>query len=221
MKFNSWCAAMLMGSLLAGAGCGQEVSSFQDSKVEVQWSVMPLGCDLAEIDSVEVQLENQRNSYAASSDCEQGSTWLEDVVSGRYDLTLRGKTQGGDVTFGADVQEFAVRAGTEVRTGAVELEALPGEAKINWEFDDAGGCSAAGVSSVEVIAYDKAHHEAGRGAKACDEGSLKFQKLRAGEYLFYVRSLGDGPRQEGMVTGEIGRGESVDMSVKLVDTAVQ
>ncbi len=216
MKVERWCPALLIMGLMWGMGCGQEVAPFEEATVAVDWSVMPLGCAVAEVESVQVRLENRRNTYETTASCERGSTVLEAVVPGRYDVTIRGRTQQGQATFGASLEGFAVRPGVDVRTGVVELEALAGSAHVDWNFGVSHDCITAGAEQVEIIAYDKGHHEAGRVVRGCGDATVKMEELRAGEYLFYGRTVGDGPRYEGVAQTEIGRGQTVTVSLELI-----
>lgn len=221
MKVERWCPVMLVLSVMWGLACGQEVAPFEEASVVVEWSVMPLGCESAGVKSVEVKLENERNTYAAFGDCAMGKAVIDDVVPGRYEIDVYGEDAAGRVVFEGGIDEFDLRPGADMSTGVVELEPLPGMARVSWEFGAGADCASANAGRVEIMAYDGGYHEVGRAVARCGEGRAVLEELRAGQYLVYGRTIGGHERYEGVTKVELGRAEAVDVAVELVEVEVQ
>lgn len=221
MKFERWGPALLVIALIGGTACGQEVTPFEEASVAVDWSVMPMGCEAAKVESVEVIVDNARNTYGASGDCEAGTVVIDDVVPGQYDISLDGVDSTGQVAFAAQIEAYSVRPGVDTVTGVVELEAVPATARISWDFGPEKDCQTAGAGNVEVIAYDAGYHVADRAVSRCDEEAVTLHKLRAGDYLIYGRAKGGNGLYEGVADVELGRGETGQVTVELRKVGVE
>ncbi len=202
--------AMAMGA------CG-EVEPFGQSSVTVAWDVAPLGCDVAGVEAVSVNLGNSVNTYGTTFGCGARQGLLTGVVPGTYRLELIGLDEAGAAVFGTGQREVFVRPDERLEVPPMDLTALPATVQVRWYFENQSVCGANGVSEVELTVFDSASYEVARGSHECDAGRALIEGVQAGDLWVRVRALGDGGHFEGVDEVSVKRGGEAQLEVGLAE----
>ncbi len=216
MKKRKWWMLILVTSLLAGLGCGQELEPFGPGSMDLTWKVAPLGCDAGEVESVEIRLENDRNVHVEQVDCQARGVRIEEIAPGRYDLTIEGASASGTPTFDARLDSVFIRPDSPVFVGPVELEAIPAEVQIYWRPDDWEICEVEGLEEVEVAVFDGAYHRVHLSMWNCRAGIANVAGLPAGQYYFRVRTENQESKFEGVRALDVGWGQQAELDIDLI-----
>lgn len=214
MRKRNWCYTAFVAALI-GFGCGSEVEPFGSGSVELVWDVAPLGCEAAQVETIEISLENERYLRTARADCGEQVLSMEELAPGSYDLTMEGVQADGATTFVSTMDSIFVRPDERHQFGPIDLVAAPVEARVRWRFDDWDVCDADAMQEVEVTAFDAGYHEVHRSTWDCTSGMATVEGLRAGELLFRVRATGSRSVYEGVSEVSANRGQRLEVDVEM------
>jgi len=206
---------MLAGCEAAG---GEELAP---GSLEVAWRVLPLGCEDAKVDSIEVTAFPDEQGAAVSTgrfDCELGAGALDDLSPGFYDVHVLGLDASGKTVYEAPVRRDAVvRAGVaEVLDGVNALSAARAAVEVSWRFEDGRLCGAHEVERVSAIVLDVYDSFVAAREFSCSDSVGVIDGIAPGEHRVLLEAVdGRGEVLHGIEPFSVGRGELGQLEIVL------
>ncbi|MDX9721009.1 MAG: hypothetical protein RBU37_09680 [Myxococcota bacterium] len=204
--------------LLLGAGCADDEHLGQGS-LRLAWTTGPnVSCEQAGLHDIEATVSKGAESVQrVAFDCAQSSGFLENLLEGSYQLTLRGFDAAGLATFESAATPVRVVSGQVIDAGSVRLVALPARVELSWSFANGALCSPNGVEQIEVQIYDDEFYDVGNLRFACEEGMGSLMPLVAGDYIVELRGVGpDGVLRASQLSElSLSRGQRLRLEVSL------
>lgn len=221
---STW-SRLVFGSLVMGmlAGCGSEQGEpLEPGSLEVEWRVLPLGCEGAKVDSIEVMLFHGGGQDASASsaefNCLDGAGVIEGLEPGLYRVHIHGLDASEKVVYEAPVRrDVVVRAGVaEVLDRVNALSAARAAVEITWRFEDGRLCGAHGVEQVSAVVLDVYDSFVAAREFSCSEGVGVIDGVTPGEHRVLLEAVdAAGEVLDGIQSFSVGRGDMGQVEIVL------
>ena len=204
----------MLAILVAMTGCvvkGDETPEpLPDGTIIVAWEVGASGCEVAEVDTVQVTIDEETSSFP----CLDGTATFE-VPAGAYDIHLDGLDLQGATRYGGDTT-VTVGADQTVNAPTAVLSALPADLTVTWFFENGRLCSANGIEEVELTVFED-DFVVDSIIAPCDDGTASLEDLVAGTYdvNLLARDSGGVAQFSGTETVDLQKGELAVMEIQL------
>ena len=208
-------AATLIATSFMACGEGPSVSR---GALTATWDVLPSGCDVAGVESVEIALSGA-SERTSIFDCEAGSATIDEIKTGTYDIALTGLDPDGKRTFIGHESDVLVHADINASV-RITLVSAPGEVSTTWAFDNGRLCGTNGIETIQIRIFDTYDYLIQESDALCSAGRETLGDLKAGHYLVHAQAVSDSETVfEGSAKVEVTRGETsrVDVILKTDD----
>lgn len=184
---------MLLAAVLSlsVSGC-DEVDVPQDpGAVSLSWRISPMGCAESGVRHVQVTVEGLEASVTEELvfDCELGRAVLEELLPGRYALTLIGVDENGRETFTSGAMQIGVSPLITTALDEIRLTAKAATMDIGWYFDNGRLCASNSVERISVGVYDQDAFAIDEATFECELGVGTIFGLQSGTFIIEAVGL--------------------------------
>ncbi len=186
----------------------------QYGDIEVSWQIGSSGCTTAGIETVEVDLGDERATF----DCGSGSASMT-VPAGSYDIVMTGMDSTGIPRYEGTYERAQVRGDEVEVVPTVILGALPATMTVTWYFENGRLCGSNDVSELDIIVYDD-DYILDVFTTECDDGIEQVGPVLSGSYT--IQLVGRDSLGTAAFLGEtevlLEKGDDTAVEIELVET---
>lgn len=176
---------------LSTSGCEEVDVSQEPGAVSLSWRISPMGCRQSGVQHVQIAIEGLEAAVTEQVvfDCELGRALLEELLPGRYALTLIGVDDRGREIFTSGDMQIGVSPLVTTALDEIRLTAKAAVMDIGWYFDNGRLCASNSVERIAIGVYDKDAFAIDEATFECDLGVGTIFDLQSGAFIIEAVGL--------------------------------